>query len=206
MRADVVAPAGPGELDALVWRTGPSWVASSASCGGGVGERHWVVNAQVPANYQRTDLEAHASELARAFALVGDGVTLFTAASVRGVREAADAGLYVQATVGVAHPTWAAADDADAPTGPGTINVVAFAPVRWAPGALLNALVTATEAKTQALLELGIPGTGTASDAICVVCPLEGPSEPFAGPRSHWGAALARAVHACVLAGAVAPS
>ena len=50
----------------------------------------------------------------------------------------------------------------------------------------------------------GSPGTGTASDAVTVVCPPDGPAEAFAGPRSIWGARLARAVRDAVLAGAVA--
>jgi adenosylcobinamide amidohydrolase len=86
-------------------------------------------------------------------------------------------------------------------TTPGTINVVAQLPVRLADAALLNGLCTATEAKTQALLDEGVPGTGTASDAVTLVCPVDGPVEAFAGPRSTWGARLARAVHAAVLAG-----
>ena len=66
--------------------------------------------------------------------------------------------------------------------------------------ALVNAVVTATEAKTQALGEGGVPGTGTASDAIVVCCPT-GSTERYGGPRSLWGARLARAVHRAVAAG-----
>ena len=109
----------------------------------------------------------------------------------------------MQATVGLTHPTWAAdTDNAVSAPAAGTINIVAQFPVRLAPGALLNALCTATEAKTQALFDAGVPGTGTASDAISIACPRIGAEEPFAGPRSRWGARLARAVHAAVLAGA----
>jgi adenosylcobinamide amidohydrolase len=61
--------------------------------------------------------------------------------------------------------------------------------------------VTATEAKSQALFERGVPGTGTASDAVCVLCPPTGTAAPFAGPRSAWGARIGRAVHAAVLEG-----
>jgi adenosylcobinamide amidohydrolase len=74
-------------------------------------------------------------------------------------------------------------------------------PVRLSEAALLNAILTATEAKSQALFERGVPGTGTASDAVCITCPTAGGVEPFAGPRSPWGACLARAVHAAVLEG-----
>ena len=198
MRAELVE--GP-DADLLVWRAGPSLVASTATVGGGVGERHWAMNAQVPHDYARTDLAEHASELASALALRGPGVTMFTAAPVRRVRHALDGDVSVEATVGVTRPTWAAAPDEVLDPRPGTINIVVFVPVRFEPGAMLNALVTATEAKTQALVEGGVAGTGTASDALCVIGPLEGPREAFAGPRSPWGARIARAVHAAVAAG-----
>jgi adenosylcobinamide amidohydrolase len=60
-----------------------------------------------------------------------------------------------------------------------------------------------TEAKVQALWEYGVTATGTASDAVVVACPAPdgGAAEPFAGPRSAWGARLARATHEAVLAG-----
>jgi adenosylcobinamide amidohydrolase len=89
-----------------------------------------------------------------------------------------------------------------APPRPGTINIVVAVPVALSDAALVNAVVTATEAKTQALLEAGYPCTGTASDAICVAASTSGEQEPFAGPRSTWGARIARAVHAAVRAGA----
>ena len=69
-------------------------------------------------------------------------------------------------------------------------------------GALVNAISTATEAKCQALFEAGIPATGTASDAVSLFCPTMGDVESFAGPRSPWGARIARAVHQTVLSGA----
>ena len=43
--------------------------------------------------------------------------------------------------------------------------------------AYVNAVMTATEAKTQALLDAGFRATGTASDAICVAAPAAGEDE-----------------------------
>ncbi|CAO0825899.1 Adenosylcobinamide amidohydrolase OS=Streptomyces microflavus OX=1919 GN=G3I39_32335 PE=4 SV=1 [Streptomyces microflavus] len=56
----------------------------------------------------------------------------------------------------------------------------------------------------QALLDAGLDCSGTPTDAVCVAAPEPGPDggEPFAGPRSAWGARIARAVHTAVLAGA----
>jgi adenosylcobinamide amidohydrolase len=85
----------------------------------------------------------------------------------------------------------------------GTINVLAVVPVPLSDAALVNAVVTATEAKAQALAEAGLRATGTSSDAVCVACPVAGTQEPepYGGPRSVWGARLARAVHAAVAEG-----
>jgi adenosylcobinamide hydrolase len=191
-------------LPLLAWRLpGAMTVASTASAGGGLGERHWIINAQVARDYGRHDLAAHGEELAARAKLAGPGVVMLTAADVRRVQSAEDGGVRVDATVGLTIPTWAAApDEPVAVPAPGTINIVVMLPVPLQPAALLNALCTATEAKSQALFAAGVPGTGTASDAVTVVCPAAGPTEAFAGPRSTWGARLARAVHEAVRTGA----
>jgi adenosylcobinamide amidohydrolase len=191
------------DLSMLVWPLPePAIVASTAACGGGLGERRWIINAQVPHDYRRRDQQQHGAELAAVAGVTpAGGVVMFTAVDVRRVHSREDGGVAVDATVGLTLPVWAAAPDVGVAVAPGTINVVARLPVRLSDAALLNALVTATEAKTQALLEAGVPGTGTASDAVTIVCPRGGPAEPFGGPRSVWGARLARAVHDAVRAG-----
>jgi adenosylcobinamide hydrolase len=193
---------------ALAWRLpAPQLVVSTASVGGGIGTRRWVVNVQVPRSYARRDVAAHVDEVAAVLGLSGAGVGMLTAASVRAVTTADDTGVLVYATVGLALPVWAAAAAEPVPSGAaaGTINVVAFVPERHAEAALANLLCTATEAKVQALGDGGVQGTGTASDAVTVLCPLAGRVEPFGGPRSTHGAPLARAVYAAVRAG-IAPA
>jgi adenosylcobinamide hydrolase len=186
-----------------VWRfEAPRLVCSTAIVGGGIGLRSWVLDVEVPSGYDRVDVDAHVGEVAAAAGCTGDGVGLLTAAPVDRWVAASDGGVDVVATVGVTRPTWAAdTEAAHAEWAPGTINVVAFVPVRLSDPALVNAATTATEAKAQALVEGGVTGTGTASDAVCVVCPPGGPVEPFGGPRSVWGARLARAVHRTVVDG-----
>lgn len=51
----------------------------------------------------------------------------------------------------------------------------------------------ATEAKAQPLATRGVPGTGTATDAVALVWPAEASKERFAGPRSEWGARIVQA-------------
>ncbi|WP_424534862.1 adenosylcobinamide amidohydrolase [Sphaerisporangium viridialbum] len=89
-----------------------------------------------------------------------------------------------------------------APTAPGTINIIVAVPVAMSDAALVNTVMTVTEAKSQALAEAGYACTGTASDAVCVAVRAEGPEELFGGPRSTWGSRIARAVHHSVLNGA----
>jgi adenosylcobinamide hydrolase len=197
---------GPeGALSLLVWRFPESLLAvSSAPLGGGIGRRDWVINAQVPHRYSRLDPETHLTELASERGLTGPGVGMLTAVDVRTLWSNEDGGVRVDASVGVTLPTWAAAPDEPDLRGdpaPGTINIVGVIPERLSRAAMINAVMTVTEAKAQALWDAGIPATGTASDAVCIICPDEGIAHPFGGPRSEWGARLARAVYRAVAAG-----
>ena len=206
------------ELAMALWRFGsPLLALSSAPYGGGWGERRWVLAAQVAGGYCRPDPAGHLAELARDLDLDGPGIGMLTAVDVRLVSTCREDGVVAAATVGISHPTWAAAETgaagADAETGSadaapagaagcgGTVNIVAVLDRRLSPAALVNAVMTVTEAKSQALWEAGFPGTGTPSDAVAVLCPPAGPAEAFAGPRSLWGSRLARAAHRAVLDG-----
>ncbi|MEU4740764.1 adenosylcobinamide amidohydrolase [Actinosynnema sp. NPDC023658] len=196
----------------LVWRLPePVLAISSGPHGGGLGLRHWVLNATVPKDYARLDPDAHVGEIAADLGLRGAGTGLLTAVDVRDVVVEADGGVRSWVTTGIgAHPTWAAGPpaedvpDEDVPgdvPAVGTINAVCVLPVRLADAALVNAVATVAEAKAQALGEAGVPGTGTVTDAVVLLCPADGRVEPYGGPRSVVGAALARTVHRAVLAG-----
>lgn len=191
----------------LVWRLPrPLLAISSAIIGGGIGTRSWVLNATVSYDYDNPDPCTHVDRIAQRLGVSGDGVGLLTAVDVGSRVTTEDGGVRATVTTGARTPVWAAsplpgpelrtpADHA------GTINAVCFSPVRLSEGALVNAVATIAEAKTQALLEAGVPGTGTVTDATAVLCPVDGPVEDYAGPRSLIGASLARAVHTAVTAG-----
>ncbi|MBO4162064.1 adenosylcobinamide amidohydrolase [Micromonospora antibiotica] len=220
------------DIPLLVWRAGsPLRAVSSGPLGGGVGVRHWVVNATVPMSYHRDDPAAHLAELADRLGLDGPGIGLLTGVDVAEVVTRTDTGVRAWVTVGLGTPLWAAApaqpatpEQGTAPeqgvasgqgTAPGhggapaqrvgTVNVVVYVPVALGDAALVNAVATATEAKCQAIGELGLPGTGTPTDAVTVLCPPAGRAEPYGGPRSTWGAPLARVVHAAVRDGGAVP-
>jgi adenosylcobinamide amidohydrolase len=187
----------------LVWRfPAPVRALSTTVLGGGLGERTWAANAEVGLGYHHDDPGAHVAAIGADLGLpAGGGVGFLTAARVADVATGTEDGVRCDATVGISVPTWAAgADGSWSRWEAGTINLVCWVPAPLSDAALANALVTATEAKVQALIEAGVPGTGTASDAIAVCCPPGG-GEPYGGPRSMWGARLARAVHAAVATG-----
>ena len=169
---------------------------------GGRVHREWLLNVGVPKRYDRMDLDEHAGEVASSLALAGPGATFFTAADITRVRSGIESDVLVETTVGITSPTWAADRSGGfTPWAPGTINIVAQLPVRLTEAALINMVMTMTEAKTQALHDAGVPGTGTASDAVAITCPTSGPPEVFGGPRSLWGGRTALAVYAAVLSG-----
>lgn len=56
------------------------------------------------------------------------------------------------------------------PTGAGTINIIVASSEGMEDAALLETILVATEAKAEALLELGLPATGTPTDAVIAAC------------------------------------
>ncbi|EEP72121.1 hypothetical protein MCAG_02448, partial [Micromonospora sp. ATCC 39149] len=100
------------DVPLLVWRADrPLLAVSSAPLGGGIGVRHWVVNATVPMSYHRDDPADHLAELAGQLGLDGPGVGLLTGVDVAEVITRTDAGVRVWATVGLGTPVQAAAPD-----------------------------------------------------------------------------------------------
>jgi adenosylcobinamide hydrolase len=190
----------------LVWRfTEPMLAISSAIIGGGIGPASWAINVTVEPDYSRMDPMEHLADIADSLGLTGRGLALMTAVDVS-TRGSSTAGLVsLTATVGVRRPVWAHDLDRtdESSVGPGTINIVAAVPQSLGNGALVNAVATITEAKVQAMYDHGIAGTGTASDAVCLLCPIGGVEEPFGGPRSVWGRRLADATYEAVAAGIV---
>jgi adenosylcobinamide hydrolase len=201
----------------LVWKFArPLRSLSSGIVGGGLRLVSWVMNLTVASNYQRTDPDVHIAEVSESLALDGSGVGLMTAVDVRKHKFCEIDQAIAVATVGVGVPTWAydhhgallGRSSRMRNTHPGTINLVCYVNEPITDAALVNLVLTVTEAKTQALLEHGIQGTGTASDAVCILCPQGYVSSTsgdqlFVGPRSFWGARLAAATHQVVSASLV---
>lgn len=205
---------GSGLPAAALWKQfdGLRRACSSALVGGGMVRVGWVVNATVSTDYFHPDPAAHALGIPAVLGLAGDGACLLTAVDVGvNARWAEEQGVIAMATAGIssmcraaepatspaAFPVIGAASE---PHHAGTINIVLELPVAMSPAAMVNLVMTATEAKVQYFAEAGHAATGTPTDAIVVVCPdhEHAADGEYGGPRSPWGSVAARVVLAAL--------
>ncbi|MGO8684941.1 MAG: adenosylcobinamide amidohydrolase [Thermoleophilia bacterium] len=97
----------------------------------------------------------------------------------------------------VSHPDLAAAGTLP-PASPGTINAILLIDAALTPAALVNAVITASEAKTLMLGEWnvrtanGLPASGTSTDSVVVACTGRGEEQRYAGPATTVGWLVAR--------------
>ncbi|WP_461865211.1 adenosylcobinamide amidohydrolase [Thermococcus sp.] len=97
-------------------------------------------------------------------------------------------------TAGITNP--AIAGDEPPPWKPGTINIAVVVNDGLTVGAMANAIMTATEAKTYTLLKLGYNATGTTSDGIGVFSYAGGIE--WAGTATELGISIGKAVREAV--------
>ncbi len=206
-------------------------VLSSAVVGGGFGRTKAIVNMHVDDQYcgerPEDDLAAFAAGLGVTKPFVG----LMTAAYTEHAQVAVESlgGLTVAAVVSVGlsnttcagvtppigmepdPPATAEAPPAPtelpapgAPQQPGTINVVLLIDGALSPSAMVNAVITATEAKTMTLTEWrvqtpdGDPASGTSTDTVVVACTGRGDVLRYAGPATTAGWLVARVVREAI--------
>ena len=118
-------------------------------------------------------------------------VGFMTAAEVDKVLSIARSGsVTAYVTAGITNP--AIAGEVPPPWKQGTINIALVIEEGLTVGAMANAIMTATEAKTYTLLRLGYNATGTTSDGIGIFA-FEGEKE-WAGTATEIGLNIGRAV------------
>lgn len=194
----------------------PLRALGSAPLGGGLRESRCIFNRQVSLDYDCERPDADLAAAARALGLPAGAIGLLTAADVaRGavcMRRRSAWTVAALATAGLGNASYAGQPLPRPHAGgerrgrPGTINVIVLIAGRLDDGALVNAVVTATEAKARALRDRdvrcpdGTPATGTSTDAVVVACTGAGPSARYAGPATVAGHLIGGTVHAAVLA------
>lgn len=185
----------------------PLVTLSSAIVGGGYGRVHHILNANVDKDFYCKNPKAWLRSLARNMDIQESFIGLLTAVKLHKARLGfvESNGLRVGAlvTVGVGNAVSAGV------TSPfldqaGTINIILLLDARLTRAAMLNAVITATEAKSAVLTENNIrtpdghPATGTSTDTVTIASTGIGDLQAYAGPVTTVGWLIARAVRQAV--------
>jgi len=136
---------------------------------------------------------------------IGGGVTAAIGGGVTAAIGGGDTGGVIQANAaaGAAAAQRGPSGAADRPL-PGTINVILVIDAALSPAAMVNAVISATEAKTMMLAEWhvltpeGEPASGTSTDAVVVACTGRGAGHDYAGPATAVGWLIGRTVRAAI--------
>jgi len=169
----------------------PTQIVSSAMLNGGAVKANHILNLNVRDQYKKglnVQQPPHLTltQYCRNCGWSGTTVGLMTAASMDSFRmvqaTAQGVEIFVLVTAGLSNAR-RAGDYAEyrmigTPLyNPGTINIICLTTAALTQAAMIEAVITATEAKTAALQNLGIkspvsgtPATGTGTDAIAVAC------------------------------------
>jgi len=188
----------------------PLTTASSAVVGGGLGRASAIVNLHVPKNFRGE----HADRVLEAFvarrSIPAPWVGLLTGAWTEKAEVATETidGITAVAivTVGLSNPA-SAGRTAVAAWLPSTINTILVVDAAATPAALVNLVMTVTEAKVMVVAEAGVrtldgdPASGTSTDAIVIAATARGRRCEFGGPVSDLGWAAARAARAALSQG-----
>ncbi|NJE61286.1 adenosylcobinamide amidohydrolase [Thermococcus sp. 21S7] len=167
----------------------PMLALSNAPHRGGLTEANGFFFMMVPKNYSG-DYRRDCASFERAYGLK-NFVGFMTAADIGKVLSVSRRGnVTAYVTAGITNP--AIAGDEPPPWEPGTINIALVIEEGLKVGAMANAIMTATEAKTYTLLSLGYNATGTTSDGIGVFA-FDGKTE-WAGTATELGICIGKAV------------
>ena len=199
-----------GHEAVVVRADGPLTTASSAVVGGGLGRASAIVNLHVPKNFRGE----HADRVLEAFvarrSIPAPWVGLLTGAWTEKAEVATETmdGITAVAivTVGLSNPA-SAGRTAVAAWLPSTINTILVVDAAATAAALVNLVMTVTEAKVMVVAEAGVrtldgdPASGTSTDAIVIAATGRGRRCEFGGPVSDLGWAAARAARAALSTG-----
>jgi iron complex transport system ATP-binding protein len=183
---------------------------SSALVGGGLSQARAVVNLRVPRGFHSEDGEGILADFVRRRGIPTPVVGLLTGAVTERAaiveEQRGDLTVCAVVTAGLSNPS-ASGRSAVAAWRPSTINTIVIVDADPDPGALVNLVITATEAKALALREAGVKtadgdiASGTSTDAVVIAATGRGARCRFGGPVSELGWLVGRAVKSATDAG-----
>jgi adenosylcobinamide hydrolase len=183
-------------------------VLSTSFFGAGFLRVNHILNAYVSRDYDSDDPAGDLHNIAIQNDVPEPFVGLLTAVPLRKARMAVaeEDGLRVAAvaTAGVGNATNAGVTQPWRAYKPGTINLILLLDAQLSQAAMLNAIITATEAKCAVLRAMDIrtadgePATGTSTDTVTIACTGQGTEQAYAGPATVLGWLIAKAVRQAV--------
>ncbi len=195
----------------------PLTVLSSAIAGGGLVNARSIVNLHVNKNWQPaaraavSGWEAALDDFVARRALPTPYVGLATSAWTEHAEVAREdeggLGVLVLVSVGLGNPVAAGISRRAVAVPSSTINTIVVVDALASPAALVNLIITVTEAKTAVLRDTGVrcsdgsPASGTSTDAVVVAGSGRGLPCEFGGPISDLGALTARAARRALARG-----
>ena len=202
--------AGRWEHHLVLTLPGPCAAVSSAPLNGGLSTVRAVVNRSVSKGWTCDDPEA---DTARYVARLGlepaTTVGLITAVSMADLQVAAAARgewrVHTLVTAGTGNAAAAGGRFPLDETAAGTVNLIVLVEGSLSPAALVNAALTATEAKTAAFRKAGVQtrfgesATGTTTDTVTVINLAERPTSLYAGLATVPGFLIADTVYHALL-------
>jgi adenosylcobinamide amidohydrolase len=205
LRSEIVRTA---EGDYLAIEADASLLTLNSSIwGGGYGRARYLVNRQVPKSYMCDDPEAEMESFLQSQGFdTGSTAAMMTAAWV------ADAGechlsrdnlhVSVWVTAGLGNTVRAGTTEGTDRLYPGTINSIVVVDGQLVEAAMVNAVITVTEAKAAALQDLGVKArnsellaTGTSTDAVLIATTGRGDLFRYAGTAATIGYMIGKAVY-----------
>jgi adenosylcobinamide hydrolase len=187
----------------ILYSQQPLTVLSSAVVGGGVVRVRYLLNRHVHRDYHCLDPVADLVAFARNQGISEAFVGQMTAVSLQKARvvtlRAETLTVATVLTAGVNNATTPGWSSPVTPR-PGTINMILLIDACLTPAAMVNAVITATEVKTQVLMARGVrtpegyAATGTSTDAIAVASTGSGMPLTYAGPVTLGGWLIGRCV------------
>lgn len=182
-------------------------ILSTSFFGGGFRRARHILNAQVSKDYDSDDPAADLRAIAAHCDVRESFIGLMTAVPLRKARIALleEQGLRVAAlvTAGVGNASSAGITPPCAPKA-GTINIILLLDAKLTRAAMLNAIITATEAKSAVLhaLDIRTPegelATGTSTDTVTIAMTGRGSAQAYAGPATVIGWMIAKTVRQAV--------
>lgn len=151
---------------------------------GGIGEVKHIFNHCIEKDEKLEDAEAYLKGVAERFGMK-KYFGLLTSVSMKNLCFVEESDVQIFATAGTGNPNEKI----------GTINAIAVIDAELPLSAMLNAIITITEAKTKALFENGFRFTGTNTDAVIIAKTIGGKGKhyDYSGPASELGKKLWKA-------------